>query len=402
MKKKIYQVDVNNKVVFLRADFNVPFKDGVIKNDKRIRAELKTIQYLLDNNAKVVIASHLGKVKHSDPAQKELDIAKNNMSIVAPKLAELINSKVIFIDETRGDKLTNAVKDMQPKDIILIQNTRYEVGEEKNNRELSEYWASLADVYCNDAFGTCHRAHASTYGVAEVMKEQGKPTCIGYLVEKEVDCLGKCVENFERPYVVVLGGAKVSDKIKMIEGLLPKADKILIGGAMSYTFLKSLGFEVANSLVEEDRLEYAHDLFTKADGKIIIPVDHLVVDDIANPTITENTMNLIIDHHLIGVDIGKQTKLLYTAIINHAKTVFWNGPMGIFEDDRYASGTKAICEAIGNTDCFSVVGGGDSATAVEKFNYEDKFNHVSTGGGASGELIENNGHLPGIDIIDEE
>jgi len=402
MKKKIYHVDVNNKVVFLRADFNVPLKDGEVKNAKRITAELKTIQYLLDNNAKIVIASHLGKVKHSDPEKKIEDIKKNNMAFVAPKVSELVGKQVKFIDATRGDEVANAVKEMQPKDIILLQNTRYEVGEEKNDAELSSFWASLADVYCNDAFGTCHRAHASTYGVAEVMKQQGKPTCIGYLVEKEVDSLGKCISGYQTPYIVVLGGSKVSDKIKMIEGLLPKAEKVLIGGAMSYTFLKALGHNVGKSLVEDDRLEYAKDLYERCNDKIVLPVDHLLVDDIANPTIIKNSNGIEIDDGLIAVDVGEETKKLYASIIENAKTIFWNGPMGIFEDERYASGTKFVCETIGNTNCFSVIGGGDSATAVEKFKYEDKFSHVSTGGGASAELIENDGHLPGIDIIDEE
>lgn len=399
---KVYDIKVNNKVVFVRVDFNVPIKNGVITNDNRIIQALPTIKYLLENNAKVVLMSHLGKIKHKEaPEVVEEAKKKNNLAPVAIRLSELLNKEVKFINATRGSELEIAIKELKAGEAILMQNTRYEKGEEKNDPELSAYWANLCDAYVNDAFGTCHRAHASTYGIPQFAKEANKEVAIGYLVEKEVNSLRKCIEAKEHPYVAILGGAKVSDKIKIIEGLLPKADKILIGGAMAYTFLKSLGYNVGNSLVEEDRVEFAKEMLAKANGKIILPVDHLVVDNIENYSVKKYTEDQNIGDGLIGVDVGPKTIEKYANELIGSKVVFWNGPMGIFEKDEFANGTLEICKAIAKLEnCFSCVGGGDSASAVIKLNFADKFSHVSTGGGASAEIIENEGHLPGIDIIE--
>lgn len=401
-KYKVYDIDVNNKVVFVRVDFNVPIKNGVISNDNRIIQALRTIKYLISKDAKAVLMSHLGKIKWKEIETVEEAKKKNNLAPVAIRLSELLGKEVKFVNATRGNELEEAIKNMQKGDVILMQNTRYEKGEEKNDEELSKYWASLADAYVNDAFGTCHRAHSSTYGIPYFAKQDNKQCAIGYLVEKEVENLGKCVEGKEHPYVAILGGAKVSDKIKMIEGLLNKADKVLIGGAMAYTILKAKGVNVGKSLVEDDRIEYAKELLAKQGHKLVLPVDHLVVDNIENVDGAKYTSDVNIDDNYIGVDVGPKTIELFRKELEGSKIVFWNGPMGIFETEQYSKGTVEVCKLVASLEnCFVAVGGGDSASAVIKFKYEDKISHVSTGGGASAELIENEGHLPGIDIIDE-
>lgn len=401
-KQKVYQLDVNNKKVIVRVDLNVPFKDKVIQDNNRIVQALPTIKYLIENNAKVILLSHLGKVKHKDPEKAIEQMKKNNLEIVVGELSKLLGQKVKFVPENTGELVEKTICEMEPKEVVLLQNTRYQKGEEKNCECLSKYWASLCDIYVNDAFGSCHRAHASTYGIPSFCNVENKPTAVGYLVEKEIEALSKCVEAKDHPYVAILGGSKVSDKIKVIEGLLDKADKIIIGGAMAYTFLKAQGYKIGNSLCEDEQLDFARLCLEKGKDKICLPIDHVISNDFVNPTEVINTEGVDIKEGYMGVDVGIKTNKLYKQILEGAKVVFWNGPLGAFENPLYANGTKAICEAILSIDgCFSVVGGGDSASAAAQFGYAHRFNHVSTGGGASLEMIENNGHLPGIDIIKE-
>ncbi len=395
--------NVKGKVIIVRVDFNVPQKDGVIRDNNRIVAALPTIKDLVDKGARVVLLSHLGKVKHKEtPEVVEAQKKKNNLSIAAPALAELLGKPVAFCPETRGETLTNMVQNLKDGDVLLVQNTRYEKGEEKNDPELSKIWASLADGYVMDAFGSAHRAHASTHGIPSILKAEGKPVAVGYLVEKEVANLTRCVDvkDGDRPYVAILGGFKVSDKIKVIESLLKKCDKILIGGAMAYTFAKALGRTVGTSPVEDDQLDYARRCYNEANGRIVLPIDSVCTNGFENWTekITTNDSN--IPDGFEGMDIGPKTIALFTDEIKKAKMIFWNGPMGVFEQNDFAKGTIAVCEAIASLNgAFTVCGGGDSAAAVKQFGYKDKFSHVSTGGGASLEMIENDGHLPGIDVL---
>lgn len=402
MKKTIKDIDFKGKGVLVRVDFNVPLKEGKVKDDNRIRQALPTINYLLDNGAKVCLCSHLGKIDFKDEAKTPLDMAKNDMKFVAPKLEELLGKPVIYVDEVYGEKVDEAWATLKEGEVMLIQNTRYIKGETKNDLELAKALAKDKDVFVMDAFGSAHRSHSSTYGVAEVLKEEGKETALGFLMEKEVESLSKCVEANEHPYVAVLGGAKVSDKIKVIEALLEKVDKIIIGGAMAYTFLASKGINIGNSRVEKDQLDFASSCLEKADGKIVLPVDHVCSDDFENP----NEIKLCdesIDEGFMGLDIGPKTIELYKEVLNDAKVIFWNGPMGVFEDTRFATGTKSICAHIASLKgAFSVIGGGDSAAASKEFGYSNEFSHVSTGGGASLEMIENNGSLPGIEIIEDK
>ena len=397
--------DLQGKVVVCRVDFNVPLKGGEIRDDNRIQAALPTIKELLSKNARLVLMSHLGKVKHKEaPEVVEEQKAKNNMAPVAKRLSELLNQEVVFVPVTRGDELVNAVKALKDGQVLLMQNTRYEKGEEKNDPELAQIWASFADAYVMDAFGSAHRAHASTYGIPEILKGQGKPVAIGYLVEKEVTNLTRCVEvkDEDRPYVAILGGFKVSDKIKVIESLLAKCDKILIGGAMSYTFQKALGYDIGSSPFEPDQLDYAKNCYLKAAGKIVLPVDSVIGDsfDEAARTTVQTVAAGKIPDGFQGLDIGAETAKLFEAEILKAKMVFWNGPMGVFEQESFQKGTISICEAVAKIpNAFTVCGGGDSAAAIKQFGFVKNFSHVSTGGGASLEMIENDGHLPGIDII---
>ena len=412
----VKELEVQGKRVVVRVDFNVPIKDGVIRDDNRIVAALPTIKELLGKGARLILLSHLGKVKHKlkeeDPAKFEKQLRDGNLAPVAVRLGELLGQEVAFSSVTRGEELEQKVAALKDGGVLLVQNTRYEKGEEGFAKEegegkghdLAKYWASFADAYVMDAFGSAHRAHASTYGIPEVLKGEGKPVAVGYLVEKEVANLTRCVEvkDEDRPYVAILGGLKVSDKIKVIESLLNKCDKILIGGAMAYTFNKALGKTTGNSPVELDQLDYARNCLAKAKGKIVLPVDSVIADEF-DPAL-RTTIKVVegdIPDGFQGLDIGPKTRELFADEISKAKMIFWNGPSGVFEQEDFQKGTIAVCEAIVKLagKAFTVCGGGDSAAAVKQFGYKDKFSHVSTGGGASLEMIENNGHLPGIDVL---
>lgn len=391
-KKTVKDLDVNNKKVIVRADLNVPHKGSEITNDNRVKAAVPTLKYLTDNGAKVILMSHLGKVK------TEEDKAKNDLGIVAPRLAELMPGvEVKFCPVTRGEELETMVEALKPGEILLVQNTRYEPGESKNNEELSKYWASLGDVFVEDAFGSVHRAHSSTVGIPSNIPENG----LGFLVEKEVDMLGKAVDEPVRPFVAILGGAKVSDKIAVIENMLDKADKVIVGGGMAYTFLKALGHEVGNSLVEDDKIDLAKSILAKGEGKLVLPVDNVAADKFANDANIE-VVGLDIPEGYMGLDIGPKSVELFKDTLNGAKTVVWNGPMGVFEMPNFAKGTLEVCEAISELpDATTVIGGGDSAAAAIQLGFEDKFSHISTGGGASLEYMEGK-TLPGIAIISEK
>ena len=392
--------DLKGKRVIVRVDFNVPQKGGVISDDNRIVAALPTIKELMAKGARLVLMSHLGKVKHKEaPEVVEEQKKKNNMAPVAVRLGELLGVEVKFCPATRGAELANAVNALKDGEVLLMQNTRYEKGEEKNDPELSKEWAALGDAFVMDAFGSAHRAHASTYGIPEILKAEGKQVAIGYLVEKEVVSLDRVVNvpANAHPYVAILGGFKVSDKIKVIDSLLKKCDKVIIGGAMAYTFAVALGKKVGGSPFEADQVEYAKRMYDT--GKILLPVDSKIANDFDNPTdirIVEGD----IPEGFQGMDIGPKTAKIYAEEIAKAKTVFWNGPMGVFEKDEFTDGTVAVCKACAELkDAFTVIGGGDSASAAKKLGFKEKFSHVSTGGGASLEMIENDGHLPGIDVI---
>lgn len=392
--------NLQGKRVIVRVDFNVPQKGGVISDDNRIVAALPTIKELINKGARVVLMSHLGKVKHKEaPEVVEEQKKKNNMAPVAVRLSELLGQPVVFVNATRGEELARSVASLKDGQVLLMQNTRYEKGEEKNDPELSKEWASLGDAFVMDAFGSAHRAHASTYGIPEILKAEGKQVAIGYLVEKEVVSLEKVVNVPEKnhPYIAILGGFKVSDKIKVIESLLKKCDKVIIGGAMAYTFYVALGKKVGNSPFEADQTDYAKKMYET--GKILLPVDAVVANDFENPTDIKVVEGNIPEEYQ-GMDIGPKTREIYAKEIAKAKTVFWNGPMGVFERDEFTAGTVSVCKACAELkDAFTVIGGGDSASAAKKLGFKEKFSHVSTGGGASLEMIENDGHLPGIDVI---
>lgn len=394
--------DLSGKKVMVRVDFNVPLKGKEIRDDNRIVSALPTIVELLRKNARVVLFSHLGKVNWGKATDEEIAAqkAKNDMALVYPRVKELLSpAKVTFSQATRGEELKKAIDALEDGDVLLVQNTRYEKGESKNDAALSQDWASNFDVFVMDAFGSAHRAHASTYGVPSILKKENKPCALGFLMEKEVANLSACVKPTKTPYIAILGGFKVSDKIKVIDSLLKKCDKILIGGAMAYTFLKALGKEIGTSPCETDQLDYALKCYES--GKIVLPVDTVCADAFEGYTVINTVDAGKIPAGFEGLDIGEETIKLYASEIKKAKTIFWNGPMGVFENPDFAKGTIGVCEAIANNDdCFSVIGGGDSAAAAKQFGFVDKFSHVSTGGGASLEMIENDGHLPGIDVIE--
>ncbi|MFA1015791.1 phosphoglycerate kinase [Dubosiella newyorkensis] len=391
-KKTVKDLNVAGKRVIVRCDFNVPRKDGKITNDNRIIQALPTIKYLLENNAKVILMSHLGKVK------TEEDKAKNNLDVVGARLAELLpGTKVTFCPVTRGPELEKDVADLKDGEILLVQNTRYEKGESKNDEELGKYWASLGDVFVEDAFGSVHRAHASTVGIPSNIAENG----LGFLVEKEVDMLGKAVDEPAHPFVAIIGGAKVSDKIGVIENMLAKADKVIVGGGMAYTFLKAMGENVGNSLVEEDKIQLAKDTLEKGKGKIVLPVDNVIADAFSNDA-NIKVVEGDIPEGWMGLDIGPKSIELFKDTLKGAKTVVWNGPMGVFEMPNFEKGTLAVCEAISELpDAITVIGGGDSAAAAIQLGFQDKFSHISTGGGASLEYMEGK-TLPGIAVISEK
>lgn len=403
---------LENKTILLRVDFNVPLKGNVIRDDNRIIQALPTIKYLLDTkNDALVLMSHLGKIKWGkvDDVELKAQMDKNNMEFVYPRLKELLAGYTVkFCKATHGEELEKAIKELKSKEVLLVQNTRYEKGESKNNTELSKEWASYVDGFVMDAFGSAHRAHASTYGVPEALKAEGKPVALGYLMAKEVKNLGECVKGNLHPYVAILGGFKVSDKIKVIDALLKKCDKILIGGAMTYTFKKALGMSVGNSPVETDQLDYAKKCYES--GKIILPNDCVCSDNFDENaprkilTVDTEIVGDVVPHGIPdgfeGLDVGPKTIKEYSDVIKTAKLIFWNGPVGVFEQKDFQKGTIAVCkEIVANKEAFSVIGGGDSAAAAKEFGYASEFSHVSTGGGASLEMIENDGHLPGIDVI---
>ncbi|MGM9960678.1 MAG: phosphoglycerate kinase [Allobaculum sp.] len=390
-KKTVKDLDVKGKKVIVRADLNVPHKGSEITNDNRVKAAVPTLKYLVDNGAKVILMSHLGKVK------TEEDKAKNDLGIVAPRLQELLpEAKVKFCPVTRGAELEEMVDALQPGEILLMQNTRYEKGESKNDPELGKYWASLGDMFVEDAFGSVHRAHASTVGIPTNLPENA----LGFLVEKEVNMLGRAVDNPVSPFVAILGGAKVSDKIAVIENMLDKADKVIVGGGMAYTFAKANGHEVGNSLLEEDKIELAKTIMAKGKDKLILPVDTVIADKFDNDA-DRKVVEGDIPEGWMGLDIGPKTIELFKDTLQGAKTVVWNGPMGVFEMPNFANGTLSVCEAISELpDAITVIGGGDSAAAAIQLGFEDKFSHISTGGGASLEYMEGK-TLPGIAIIAE-
>ena len=390
-KVTVKDLDVRGKHVIVRVDFNVPHKGDVITDDNRVRAALPTINYLTENGAKVLLLSHLGKVKTDE------DKAKNDMSIVAKRLAEVQSAPVTFVNATRGPELEEAVKAQEDGTIVLMQNTRYEKGESKNDPELGAYWASLGDLFVEDAFGSVHRAHASTAGIASHL-----PSALGFLVEKEVNVLGKALNEPERPLGAILGGAKVSDKIAVIENLLKIADKVLIGGGMSYTFSVAQGGKIGTSLLEADRVELAKEFLKKGEGKLFLPVDTVVANDFSNPTEIKTVKAGEIPDGFMGLDIGPETVELFKKQLEGAKTVFWNGPMGVFEDERFAVGTIEICKTLANLEgATTIIGGGDSASAAKNLGFAEKFSHISTGGGASLEFMEGK-DLPGISIIPDK
>ncbi|MDQ6110442.1 phosphoglycerate kinase [Enterococcus gallinarum] len=394
-KMTVQDIDLKDKKVLVRVDFNVPLKDGVIGDDTRIKAALPTINYVIENGGKAILFSHLGRVK------EEADKEGKSLAPVAKRLGELLGKEVTFVPETRGEKLEAAINNMKDGDVVVFENTRFEdvdgKKESKNDPELGKYWASLGDVFVNDAFGTAHRAHASNVGIAST----GIPTVAGFLMEKEIKFIGEAVEEPKRPMVAILGGAKVSDKIGVIENLIPKADKILIGGGMTYTFYKAKGMEIGNSLVEADKVELAKELIEKAGDKLVLPVDSITAAEFSNDVpIEEHTGD--VPEGQMGLDIGPETIALFAETLKGAKTVVWNGPMGVFEMSNFANGTIGVCEAIANLeDATTIIGGGDSAAAAEQLGFADKFTHISTGGGASLELLEGK-TLPGLAAINDK
>lgn len=395
-KKTIKDVDLKDKKVLVRVDFNVPLKDGVITNDNRIVAALPTIKYVIDNGGKAILFSHLGRVK------TEEDKAGKSLKPVAERLGELLGKPVTFVPETRGTELETAVNNMKDGDVLVFENTRFEdidgKKESGNDAELGKYWASLGDVFVNDAFGTAHRAHASNVGIAST----GIPTVAGFLMEKEIKFVGEAVTAPKRPFVAILGGAKVSDKIGVIENLISKADKILIGGGMTYTFYKAKGIEIGNSLVEEDKVALAKELIEKAGDKLVLPIDSVCANEFSNDVETVITDGEAVPEGYMGLDIGPKSIELFSKELAGAKTVVWNGPMGVFEMSNFAKGTIGVCEAIANLeDATTIIGGGDSAAAAIQLGFADKFTHISTGGGASLELLEGK-ELPGLAAIDDK
>ena len=395
-KKTIDDIDVKGKRVLVRVDFNVPMKDGVITNDNRIVAALPTIKKLVADGGKVILCSHLGKPKNGPEA-------KFSLAPCAVRLSELLGQPVVFADDDTvvGDNAKAAVAAMKDGDVVVLQNTRFRKEETKNLEPFSSELASLADVYVNDAFGSAHRAHCSTAGVTDHIKD----TAVGYLMSKEIEFLGNAVENPVRPFVAILGGAKVADKLSVIENLLTKVDTLIIGGGMAYTFLKAQGKEVGTSLVDEEKIEYCQNMLKQAEEKgvkLLLPVDTVIAPAFPDPIDAEIATEVVdsdkIPADKMGLDIGPKTRELFSEAVKSAKTVVWNGPMGVFENPVLAEGTRAVAKALAETDATTIIGGGDSAAAVMQLGYADKITHISTGGGASLEYLEGK-VLPGIACI---
>ncbi|KRK93592.1 phosphoglycerate kinase [Companilactobacillus futsaii] len=399
----VSDVDVKDKKVLMRVDFNVPIKDGVVGDTNRIVGAIPTIKYVSEHGGKVILLSHLGRIK-SDEDKKALSLKP-----VAAKLEELSGLKVKFVPVNEGKELEDAINELNDGDILLMENTRFQdidndfgKRESKNDPKLGEYWASLGDVFINDAFGTAHRKHASNVGISTAMKAAGKLVAAGFLMEKEIKFLGNAVDNPVHPFVTILGGAKVSDKIGVIENLIPKSDHILIGGGMAYTFLAAQGHKIGKSLFEEDKVELAKDLLQKAGDKIVLPVDHIVAKEFSNDAEATTTDGVDIPDDEMALDIGPKTVKLFQDTLKGAKTVVWNGPMGAFEMSKFAEGTLEVGRAMGNlSDAITIVGGGDSTAAAKSLGIADKLTHISTGGGASLEYLEGK-VLPGIDSISDK
>lgn len=394
MKKVITDFNLDNKRVIIRCDFNVPIENGKILDDNRIKESLKTINYAIDNNAKVILLSHLGRIK------EEKDKKENDLRPVAKRLSELLNKKVVFVNETRGEVLENTIKNMKPKDVILVQNTRYEdlpgKKESSNDEELGKYWASLGDIFINDAFGTAHRAHASNVGIASNL-----PSGLGFLMEKELKMLGEKLNNPKRPYVVIAAGAKMKDKISVIDKLIEKADYVLLGGGIANTFLVAKEIDVKNSIYDEESVSHAKELLKKYPKKIILPVDGLgSLEYKDNLKVYSFDVDSIPDNVMM-LDIGKKTIEIFKKYLNNANTVFWNGPVGVNYFKNFENGTKALCEILNKLKAHVIIGGGDSAAAVISLGYKDCFDHISTGGGAALEFIEKK-KLPGVEIISDK
>ena len=393
MKKTIRDFDLNNKKVIIRCDLNVPIKDGIISDDTRIRASIKTIRYVLDNGGCAIILSHLGKVKTND------DLALNDLYPVSIRLSELLGINVKFSKETRGTILDEMVKNLNNGEVLLIQNTRYEDLDGKKESscddELSRYWASLGDIFINDAYGTCHRAHASNVGISKYL-----PNGLGFLVEEEVTKLDEIMHEDTHPFVVIMGGAKVSDKIKVIDNLVKKCDKLIIGGGMAYTFLKSKGYNIGSSLFDNESIDFCKDILNNYKDKIILPVDSVVSDSIDSNNYSIKSISDISDNEM-GLDIGPLSIDLFCDNLRGAKRVIINGPMGLFENNIYSKGTKSIYDFIVNNNIKTLVGGGDSASSVNKLSNPKMFYHISTGGGATLEYLEGK-LLPGIGAINEK
>ena len=388
-KKTIRDLDVKEKRILIRVDFNVPLKDGEVVDDTRIRAALPTLAYLLERDAKLILCSHLGRPKGE--AKPEFSLAP-----VAKYLGGLVDSPVIFADDCLGDVAKTAAAALKKSEILLLENTRFHAGEKKNDPGMAAALASLADVFVNDAFGTAHRAHASNVGVAQLL-----PSAAGLLLEKELIYLGETIANAEKPFIAILGGAKVSDKIGVINNLLAKTDQILIGGGMANTFFKAQGYEMADSLVEEDAVETARELLAKAGGQIQLPVDVVIANSFSEQAEYKIVATGNVPAGWRILDIGPETVSAYASIIQEAKTVVWNGPMGVFEFPNFAKGTFGVAEAVAAADVLSVIGGGDSVAAIKQANLDDKVSHISTGGGASLEMLEGK-ILPGVAALQEK
>ena len=394
-KKTIEDINVRGKKCLVRCDFNVPLKDGKITDENRLVGAMPTIKYLIENGARVILCSHLGKPKGE--AKPELSLAP-----VAARLSEMLGQEVVFAADANvvGENAKKAVAQMKDGDVVLLEITRYRKEETKNEEGYSKELASLAEIFVNDAFGTAHRAHCSTVGAGQFLEER---VC-GYLIQKELDFLGSAVENPVRPFLAILGGAKVSDKLGVINNLLEKVDTLIIGGGMAYTFIKALGHEIGTSLLEEDKVAYAKEMMDKAQAKgvkLLLPVDVVYADRFAEDAQPHITEGRDIPADCMGLDIGPKTRELFAKAVKESKTVVWNGPMGVFEFENFANGTKAIAQAMADVDATTIIGGGDSAAAVNQMGFGDKMSHISTGGGASLEFLEGK-ELPGIVALDDK